>query len=59
MRKVIWENDLEWEMVPAYGPLPPIMIKNEIGEYEQFQLTQDDGIDDMVETGMKSDDEDD
>lgn len=48
LRKAIWENDLGWELVPAFAPLPPIRIR-ERGEYKVFQLLEDDGIDDEDE----------
>ena len=47
LRKLIWEQDLQWEVVPAHAPLPPIQVRVAgTDTYEHFQLLKDDGDDD-------------
>jgi hypothetical protein len=46
LRKLIWEQDLQWEVVPAHAPLPPIQVRVAgTDTYEHFQLLKDDGDD--------------
>lgn len=46
LRKAIWENDLGWELVPAFAPLPPIRIREQgTQDFKVFQLLEDDGMD--------------